>query len=143
MLEHKPPAKAILWPLTNSLILGAMPSAVKLARRFTARNLLAWNMPGLADDAPLVVSELVTNAIKASWLVHAGTVVVWFWANGGELLIEVWDASPQPPTPVAEPADEGGRGLGIVAALCGSWGWYTDCRKGKVVWASVSSGRPA
>jgi anti-sigma regulatory factor (Ser/Thr protein kinase) len=92
-------------------------------------------MPSFADNASLVVSELVTNAIKASWLVHSGTVTVWFWADGRELLIEVWDGSSEPPTPVAEPTDEGGRGLGIVAALCESWGYYPDSRRGKVVWA--------
>ena len=141
MLEHKPPTDFVLWPLTNCIVLGSMPTAVRLARRFTTRNLLAWDMPRLADNASLVVSELVTNAIKASWLVHAGTVTVWFWADGRDLLVEVWDASPEPPTPVTEPTDEGGRGLAIVAALCDSWGYYADSRRGKVVWASISSGR--
>ena len=137
MLEHRSHAASVLWALTDTIILGAMPSAVRFARTFTAGNLRMWEMSGLVDSATLVVSELVTNAIKASWLVHSGTVTVWLWANGRDLLIEVWDASPEPPTPVTEPTDEGGRGLAIVAALCDRWGYYPDCRSGKVVWACL------
>jgi two-component sensor histidine kinase len=94
-------------------------------------------MFSLVDTASLVVSELVTNAIKASWPVFSGTVTVWLWADGRQLLVEVWDASPEPPTPIAKPDDEGGRGLTIVAALCESWGYYPDSRRGKVVWACL------
>ena len=92
----------------------------------------------MAENAALVISELVTNAIKAVWSVHRTAVAVWLWANGRELLIEVWDASPEVPmiSPmlVTTPDGEGGRGLAIVASLCQRWGYYPD-RVGKIVWA--------
>jgi len=92
-------------------------------------------MPWLIDHAKLIASELVTNAIKVSWIHCHPTVTVWLWANGSDLLIEVWDASPEAPVPLAEPQGESDQGLAAVAALSESWGYYPDCRRGKVVWA--------
>jgi anti-sigma regulatory factor (Ser/Thr protein kinase) len=97
-----------------------------------------WNMDSLIDNAALVVSELVTNAIKASWPVYQATVTLWLWADGRDLLIEVWDASPEPPKPAVTPGVDGGHGLYLVAAYSKSWGYYPDGRCGKVVWAQLS-----
>ena len=92
------------------------------ARAWVAEVLCAFDMSWLTGSAKLVAAELVTKAVKASWIHHHATVTVWLWADGRDLLIEVWDGSPEPPAPVAEPHGEGGRGLAIVAALSESWG---------------------
>ena len=89
----------------------------------------------LVDSAEYVVSELVTNAIETSQYTWQATVTVWLASDARELLIEVWDGSTEPPMPAAELLGEGGRGLVIVEALCHSWGFYPNCRSGKVVWA--------
>ncbi len=61
--------------------------------------------------------------------------------DGLAALIEVWDESDRPPTPV-QPGlgDEGGRGLMLVDALTGQWGWdRPPSGRGKVVWALVAN----
>jgi len=96
-----------------------------------------WDLPSVADSAELVVSELVTNAVRASTgpdgrpkynakkglpCVHLGLL-----SNRVHVLIEVWDQDPR--MPVAAPAgpdDESGRGLMLVEALCERCGCDTS-----------------
>ncbi|MGW2827941.1 SpoIIE family protein phosphatase [Streptomyces sp. NPDC001286] len=95
----------------------------------------------LAEDALLVVSELVTNAV-----VHAGTdvhVTCRLEETAGTLLVEVRDHHPsRPPRGTdAEPSrgtHEYGRGLRLVAELAESWG-VTYSRGAKTVWARLSA----
>jgi anti-sigma regulatory factor (Ser/Thr protein kinase) len=102
-----------------------IPEAVSVVRR-RARTVLAdWNLaPDLAEDALLVISEMITNAV-----VHALPPAVLRLsqvADGSNALrVEVTDAGPAVADgrPVVEPcAGEHGRGLGIVAALATEWG---------------------
>jgi anti-sigma regulatory factor (Ser/Thr protein kinase) len=94
-------------------------------------------MPSLVEDATSVVSELVTNAVKAS--ADYATVAVWLWTDGLSVLIEVRDAAPGIPVLIAPTADDdGGRGLAVVAGLSKEWGCYPD-GFGKVVWAHLIS----
>jgi anti-sigma regulatory factor (Ser/Thr protein kinase) len=106
------------------------------ARRFLFQSLRRWGLGGLSDDAAVVLSELVTNAI-----VHTSapfTVVL--RSLGDSVRLEVTDASPLPPArrnnPAAGPLTQSGRGLALVAALATSWGWE-PVGGGKVVWADV------
>ena len=90
--------------------------------------------PELADDAAIVVSELVTNAA-----LHAGgcTRVEVIPVDAG-LRVEVYDGSRHPPV-LGHASDNSltGRGLRIVASLSAAWG--ADVRQaGKVVWAEVT-----
>jgi anti-sigma regulatory factor (Ser/Thr protein kinase) len=66
----------------------------------------------LADDAELVVSELVTNALQAAWSASVVLPVLMRIRSEGErLVIEVWDAAPAAPELRSHTADaEGGRG---------------------------------
>jgi anti-sigma regulatory factor (Ser/Thr protein kinase) len=138
--------------LRSYLELGALPTAVPCARLHARHLLWEWGMTGLASTAELLVSELVTNAVKAT----AGddeqaAVRLWLSSESARVLIEVWDADPRPPAPqdlsedgTPDPEKEGGRGLFLVAALSDRWDWYpTQEPPGKVVWCEVRVLPPA
>jgi anti-sigma regulatory factor (Ser/Thr protein kinase) len=98
----------------------------------------------LAEDAQMIVSELVTNAIEASTLLpERPPVSLRLLLTGKSLVIEVWDYSPLGLEPrEADAGDECGRGLTVVAALSDRWGWErTDSRR-KVVWAELALSAP-
>lgn len=85
------------------------------------------------DDAALVVSELVTNALQAG----SSAVTVGLAVDGPRLRISVTDDAPGLPRVVhAGPHDQRGRGLPIVAELCRVWG-VTPLPRGKQVWAEL------
>lgn len=85
------------------------------------------------DDAALVVSELVTNALQAG----SSAVTVDLAVDGARLRISVTDDAPGMPRVVrAGPDDQRGRGLPIVAELCRVWG-VTPLPGGKQVWAEL------
>jgi hypothetical protein len=68
------------WPLRTQLELAALSSAVPCARGHVRSVALEWGLPGLADTAELLASELVTNAIQASErLTTLETPVVRLW----------------------------------------------------------------
>jgi len=100
-----------------------MPSAASWARRHTADILARWGVPELVDDCCTVVSELVSNAVRHAALDGGPAVcrlVLKLLAEG--VSVEVWDPSPDGNVCVREPKalSESGRGLAIVAALCGA-----------------------
>ncbi len=105
------------------------------ARRRTAAILREWGCEKLVDDAELVVTELVTNAIVHTEADSTLTLTL----DNGTLYIEVTDADPNPPKP--QPFDltrEGGRGLLIVATLARAWGIEPHA-SGKKVWAHLGA----
>jgi anti-sigma regulatory factor (Ser/Thr protein kinase) len=139
---------AMPWPLSSSLPLGALPTAVACARSHTRAVVAEWGMAALADTAELAVSELVTNAIRTSTDANGrpvyrdgrlAVVYVRLFADGVRLIAEVWDESPAAPTAKsAELDDEGGRGLQLVEATSESWGWTTEEDwPGKCVWVEL------
>jgi hypothetical protein len=56
---------------TAELALAAVPSAVRLGRIFAADVLRHWQLAHIIEDAELITSELVTNAIQATGLTTA------------------------------------------------------------------------
>ncbi|MGW7067538.1 SpoIIE family protein phosphatase [Streptomyces sp. NPDC054855] len=133
------------------------PMAPAAARRFVRAALADWvelSVPAaagvtdrLADDAVLLVSELVTNAV-----VHAGTTVelvcrldeAGLGENCDTLVIEVSDHHParavrSEPAPQQPGMPEYGRGLQLVATLSDSWG-ITYRTGTKAVWARLPVG---
>ena len=83
-----------------------------------------WGLNGLAPDGELLVSELVTNAVKATAGRDQAAVRLRLSGDRARVLIEVWDADPRAPAPkdlgehgTPDPQEEGGRGLFLVAAL--------------------------
>jgi anti-sigma regulatory factor (Ser/Thr protein kinase) len=122
--------------------LRARPSSElpRQAREAVAEACDRWGLPRLRPAASLVVSELVTNAVRHS----QGPVTLEARVWGRSLQLRVWDASPAPPAPratIPPGPSERGRGLAIVAHFSRDWGWIIDDdERGKVVWATVSSG---
>ncbi|MEU6053136.1 ATP-binding protein [Streptomyces xanthochromogenes] len=117
--------------------------SVARSRAFVTRCLDRWRITpseGPPSSAPLlVVSELVTNAVKHGvqpaprppgtlWLVlhllHPG------------LLCAVTDPSPAPPQPhISDVWSTAGRGLHVIDTLAADWGWTPSPAPGKTVWA--------
>lgn len=126
------------WLHVDFLELGALPGAVPCARLHTRHILWEWRLNELRDAAELVVSELMTNAIGASYSSEKILPVrLWLQADLARLLIMVWDSSEYPPLrPNINEDAEGGRGLVLVEAVCSRWDWYlTPPLTGKAVWA--------
>ncbi|HSA53520.1 MAG TPA: SpoIIE family protein phosphatase [Yinghuangia sp.] len=106
------------------------PSIVGRARELTLRQLGRWNLDELAFTTELVVSELVTNAIR-----YGGSPVeLRLIFRNDTLICEVSDPSnSQPRLRRATATDEGGRGLFLVAQLTERWGSRYR-RTGKTIW---------
>ena len=128
------------WPLQDFLELGALAGAVPCARLHTRQVLWEWGLRNLGESAELLVAELVTNAVKASRaMTQAFPVRLWLASDSAQVLILVWDASPQPPVRMDTSDEaENGRGLMLVEAISEQWGWYfREDNDGKVVWATM------
>ncbi|RFC78543.1 SpoIIE family protein phosphatase [Streptomyces sp. AcE210] len=118
------PARVATWVLPADL------EAVATARSLTARQLSAWAMDEEAFSTELIVSELVTNAIR-----YAKPPVQLRLIRGRTLSVEVSDGSSAAPhLRHARTTDEGGRGLLLVSQFAQRWGTrYED--RGKTIWA--------
>ncbi|MFH9826644.1 ATP-binding SpoIIE family protein phosphatase [Streptomyces bobili] len=113
-----------------TLDLRSDPAVVSDARKFTSDLLAAWGLEDLAFTTELMVSELVTNAIR-----YGKAPVQLRMILQSTLTCEVSDASSTAPhLRRAQVFDEGGRGLLLVAALAHHWGTRHN-REGKVIWA--------
>jgi anti-sigma regulatory factor (Ser/Thr protein kinase) len=134
--------------------LPARYDAVRDARRFTRLTLGEWDIGDRFDDICLVVSELVTNALRhalppeppggtADGSEQDPPVRLHLMCRTGRFVCAVRDPSQAttPPAPVPqEPEDcsaESGRGLLLVESFSDGWGWHPlmGTLAGKVVWA--------
>lgn len=117
--------------------LSTRPESVSEGRTFLSKALAAWDCHDKGDDARLLVSELLTNAVQ-----HAqGPVTLHVCRTAVELTVEVGDGSPHLPEPRhADEDEESGRGLNLVRVLADSWGVRpTDV--GKTTWFTLRLGR--
>ena len=131
---------AAQWPYRTFLELGALAGAVPSARLHARPVLREWGLAALGDDTELLVSELVTNGVRASRAVGRDAVRVWLVSDLGRVVVFVWDASPLPPARADPGADaESGRGLLLVEALSERWGYFGHDDGGKVVWALLEA----
>jgi anti-sigma regulatory factor (Ser/Thr protein kinase) len=106
------------------------PAAVSKVRSSVSRQLTHWDLDDLAFTTELILSELVTNAIR-----YGGDPIRVRVLLDRTLICEVYDSSnTSPHLRYAAMTDEGGRGLFLVAQLSERWGTrYTPA--GKVIWA--------
>ncbi|WP_086823140.1 SpoIIE family protein phosphatase [Streptomyces sp. NRRL B-24572] len=119
------PDNVAVWPLSED------PREVARARALCAAQLTAWGLDGLADTTELIVSELVTNAIRYG--TPPMTLRLLF---DRELLCEVSDSSSTTPhMRLATDTDEGGRGLFLVMHVSSRWGTRFAAR-GKTIWSA-------
>lgn len=123
--------------------LGADRQSARLARDFTLSALHDWGLEGLAFDIELVVSELVTNALRHAvpHLASSWPIRLRLLHHAAHVVCAVYDPSDRPPIITEEDEfAESGRGLHLVEALATAWGW-SALRTGKVVWAAFSTAR--
>ncbi|MEU8028195.1 SpoIIE family protein phosphatase [Streptomyces sp. NPDC049099] len=109
------------------------PAAVSGMRAAVSAQLDAWGLSELGFGMELVLSELITNAIRyGSDPIHVRLI------HDRSLICEVADgSSTSPHLRYAATTDEGGRGLFLVSQLAERWGTrYTD--QGKVIWAELA-----
>ncbi|MEU1124173.1 ATP-binding protein [Streptomyces sp. NPDC005899] len=153
------PLRRGLPPIDPSAVAGsascALPSryeAVGGARRFTRTTLMSWDLGDRFDDVALVVSELVTNALRHALPCEAArehqdpSVRLHLMRWTSRLVCAVRDPSADGPV-AGEAVDsaESGRGLFLVESFSDSWGWHPSpvpageaqarLPRGKVVWA--------
>jgi Histidine kinase-like ATPase domain len=124
---------------------GLDAGSLRAARDFTAATLLRWGVDERRDDIVVVVSELLTNALRhacpaaATW--PRRPVRLGLLQPGPAVLCAVSDPSDQVPVPRESGwCDETGRGLHVVEALSDGWGCTAPTRLGKVVWATFRTG---
>jgi anti-sigma regulatory factor (Ser/Thr protein kinase) len=128
------------WPHASLLELAALATAVPCGRLHARHVLREWGLGHFADDAEILVSELLTNAVKSSWLPGgAGLIALRLLANGTQLLVEVWDQNPGDPQPrQTDSGSESGRGLTVIEAISDRWGFRRVSFGLKVVWCELA-----
>jgi hypothetical protein len=121
------------WPLTREL------TSARRARRLVTEQLDDWSLEGLADTAELLVSELVTNALRHT----RGPLRLNLCVRGSRLRCEVEDTDPAGPVRRVVDADaEGGRGTELLDLLAEAWG-STRMPTGKTMWFEMPKQTPA
>lgn len=127
------------------ITLDPTPESTRKARDFTAATLERWDLKPLIQDAVIVASELVTNAIRHASDCTAESAgnppvgLTWQFTPGRVVCV-VTDHSSRPPVLVLPGLDaESGHGLQIVQALTASWGWAMTGPGEKAVWAALVS----
>lgn len=114
--------------------LPAVPESVPEGRAFLTKALTSWDCTTTADDARLLLSEILTNAVQ-----HAqGPLGLHLCRTATELTVEVSDHSPHLPQPrLAAEDEESGRGLILVRALADTWG-VRPTDEGKTTWFTLA-----
>lgn len=125
----------------------ASPEVVRQGRHIVESQALQWGVPqSTVDDAVLVASELLTNAIRAT--PHEPISLRMALVEDG-LRVAVWDTSPERPKTSApdlsgipdDSSEPGGWGLGIIASLARDYGCRPELG-GKSVWAVLDMNPP-
>jgi len=128
--------------LLGQMDLSGVAESVGQARRYVPRLLTSLGHNEV-DDIVLLVSEVVSNAVRHSDSRRPGGRVTLTLASIGDVLhvdvlhVEVTDAGSATSSPIepkdAAPDDAGGRGLWLVNELATAWGWH-EVPNGRVVW---------
>lgn len=135
-------------PSHSRFDLAPSPSAVRWGRKHAAEILATWGIARpVADDALVIVSELLSNAVQhasqpfepAYDRPDTATCSLLLWLTGMGLTVSVYDGDRRPPVMMEARSDaERGRGLRLVEALSEVWGYtYPQATTGKIVWARL------
>lgn len=117
------------WPLPRDL------TSAGRARRLVTAQLSDWALADLADTAELLVSEVVTNALRHT----RGPLRLNLRVRGSRLACEVEDTESAGPLRRAADTDaEGGRGTELLDLLADAWG-STRTATGKTIWFELRS----
>ena len=121
---------------------GTGPRSVRVAREFALATLQRWGVAERSEDIAIVISELLTNALRHALPEpgHTRPIRLGLLQPGPCLLCAVTDPSRAAPIPQAprEFLSETGRGLQIICALSDRWGYTPLSDAGKVVWATFT-----
>jgi anti-sigma regulatory factor (Ser/Thr protein kinase) len=117
-------------------------TACGAARDFTRQILGSWGLLVLAEDAAVIVSELVTNALQHGTRGAIGTgherVELILMRQPDHMICAVTDPGAEPPVMMPpDPCAEAGRGLHVINALAATWGWTRLDAHKKAVWATL------
>ncbi|MEW1777872.1 PAS domain S-box protein [Streptomyces sp. NPDC086777] len=120
-------------PAAVTTDLPAVASSVPEGRAFLSKALLSWDCAGPVDEALLLLSETLTNAVQ-----HAeGPIGLHLCRTATDLTVEVSDRSPHLPQPrIAAGDEESGRGLFLVRTLADTWG-VRPTDEGKTTWFTL------
>jgi hypothetical protein len=128
---------------------GVDAGSVRAARDFAVATVERWGTAQRCEDIAIVVSELLTNALRHALPESGKTwprspIRLGLLQPGPCVLCAVADPSRRTPVP-KQPSllAETGRGLHVIGALADAWGCTTPGDTGKVVWAMFSAGRPS
>ncbi|WP_432168245.1 ATP-binding protein [Streptomyces sp. bgisy031] len=121
------------WPLPREL------ASVRQARRLVSAQLSHWNLEDLTDTAELMVSELVTNALRHT----RGPLRLNLQLRDSRLRCEVEDTDPTGPVRrVVDTDAEDGRGTELLDLLTEAWG-STRTATGKTTWCEMLTQTPS
>ena len=131
MVARRDPTSTVSVPHTRS--------SVGVARHAFADELLASGVGRpVLEDAVLVLSELLSNAIKHAAPLPGGSITIRWEIRPECLHLEITDggALTRPHAAAAAASAVGGRGLDIVRTVCSQWG-VTEGEKSVTVWADL------
>lgn len=128
MLNHPAASRDLRIPLAPH------PISAEIARKVTSLMLHNWQLYDLIESAKVVVSELVTNALKLNEVFNLG-----LFRHGDYIMIEVTDRNLGTPK-VRKPGEdaEDGRGLLLVECMAEEWNIRYEEDGAKTVWALVA-----
>lgn len=147
-LQVLPPFAAFKPDLTapDGAVCSLRPTSTssRAAREFATNTLCSWGLAELVDDAVVIISELVTNAIRHGLPPYAAASgdapIKLSLVRHGHFVVFIV-ADPSDHDPKVRPADdvcENGRGLHVIEALSRAWGWTPLPGTGKAVWAALA-----
>lgn len=118
------------WPLSAR--------SVGLARAELSDLLIKWDLSTVVDEALLVLSEMVTNAVRHGRATAEREIETRYLRVPDGVRIEVRDWADERPV-IRVPSDTGGWGLRLVGELSARWGVDERAGAGKSVWAVVTA----